>query len=123
MPGAGPGSKVAITVGEQNGFFYTVTGETSSPYRIAVSGDYFNDEARPYRGYVNLFLAVDPGIYGYYRYDFIKDNILQIRIWNRVGSEFIFKVTSPWPVYADQLYHEQFNATSVRVGAPSRSQA
>ncbi|OXA64183.1 hypothetical protein Fcan01_01368 [Folsomia candida] len=122
---AAPGSKVTITVGEQNGFAYTVNGETVSPYRIAVSGNYYNDEVYPGRGFVDLFLVVDTGIYGYYRWDIPpppNDNVLQIRIWNRFNAEFIFRVICPYPVYADQLRHGQYNSTAVLINGLSRSQ-
>ena len=117
----GTESRVTISVGETNGFYYTVNGVTYSPFRIAVSGEYFNNELL-YTGYAHLFLGVDSGIY-YYWIQPQPNNVLQVYVQNYARAEFFFEVISPYPVSSLDLRAGQYNATAILVTGPSRSAA
>ncbi|OXA45544.1 uncharacterized protein LOC110857090 [Folsomia candida] len=111
-------SKVTITVGEKTGFAYTLNGYTQSPYKIAVSGEYFNDPVA-HDGYVRLYLVVDTGI-AYYSLR-PSGNILDVYVQNGYRAEFYFEILCPYPVRAYDLWEGQINATAVLVTGPSSS--
>lgn len=113
-----PESKVTITVGEKNGFAYTVNGYTQSIHRISVSGEYFNDEAARY-GYARLFLVVDTGV-AYYALR-PRGSILDVYVQNYYYDEFFFEIICPEPVRTYNLHEGQINATAVLITGPSRS--
>jgi len=115
-----PGSSVTITVGEKNGFVYTVNGYTRSPFKIAVSGEYHNDELYPARGFGRLFLVVDTGVAFYSLRP--TGNILDVYVQNRFGNEFFYEILCPPGVGAYHLWEGQTNATAILVTGPSRSQ-
>ena len=105
-------SKVTITVGEKNGFAYTVNGITDSIHKISVSGEYFNDEAAGY-GYARLFLVVDTGV-GYYSLR-PRGSALDVYVENYYYDEFHFEILCPSPVTAYDLHEGQINATAVLI--------
>jgi len=111
---------VTITVGEKNGFSYTVNGITYSDKKIAVSGEYFNDEPNRY-GYTRLFLVIDTGI-SYYALR-PQGNMLDVFIRNYDYNEFYYTIYCPQPVTAYDLHEGQINATAVLITGPSRSSA
>jgi len=113
-----PESRVTITVGEDNGFQYTVNGLTHSRERIAVSGEYFNDELNRY-GYARLFLDAQPSIV-YYAVRPVG-NRLDVYVQNYYYEEFYYEVYTPYPVDSYDLRHGQVNSTSVLITGPSRS--
>lgn len=110
---------MTITVGEKNGFAYTVNGATYSPHKISVSGEYLNDDTYPARGYARLFLVVDSGVEFYSLRP--SGNVLDVYIRNRWG-EFFYEILCPPGVAAYHLWEGQINATAVLVTGPSRSQ-
>jgi hypothetical protein len=113
-----PESKVTITVGEDNGFQYTVNGHTYSRERIAISGEYFNDEYHS-DGYVRLFLVAEPAI-GYYAVRPLS-NRLDVYVQNYYYEDFYFEVYTPYPVSGYDLRHGQINSTAILITGPSRS--
>jgi hypothetical protein len=115
-----PESKVTITVGDKNGFAYTVNGVTHSDKKIAVSGQYYDDEVHE-AGYARLFLVVDTGVAFYDLRP--QGNVLDVYIRNYAYDEFYYSVICPQPVVANQLRHGQTNATAVLITGPSRSTA
>ena len=113
-----PESRVTITVGEDNGFHYTVNGRTFSPQRIAVSGEYYNDEYAG-DGFVRLFLVAEPSVI-YYAVRPRGDR-LDVYLQNYYYEDFYFEVLTPYPVSGYDLDHGQVNQTAVLVTGPSRS--
>lgn len=108
-------------MGEENGFAYTVNGWTGSPAKIAVSGEYFNDEGAR-AGYARLFLVVDTGV-AYYAYQPRRNapNVLDVYVENYYYDVFNFEVICPYPVTAFNLREGQINATALLITGPSRS--
>ncbi|CAL8117453.1 unnamed protein product [Orchesella dallaii] len=113
-----PESRVTITVGEDNGFHYTVNGVTNSQERIAVSGEYYNDEYHG-DGYVRLFLVAEPRLV-YYETRPVG-NRLDFRVQNYYYEWFYFEIYTPAPVTGYDLRHGQINSTAILVTGPSRS--
>jgi len=115
----GKESKVTITVGEKDGHFaYTVNGYTLSPYKISVSGEYFNDAVSHY-GYARIFLVVDSGV-AYYALR-PRGNKLDAYMLNGAQAEFFFEIICPRQVSAYHLQEGQINATTVLITGPSSS--
>lgn len=113
-----PESRVTITIGEENGFQYTVNGRTYSRERIALSGEYFNDEIHA-RGYARMFLVAEPAI-GYYAVR-PAGNRLDIYVQNYYYEEFYYEVYTPYPVSGYDLRHGQVNSSAILITGPSRS--
>ncbi len=117
----GQKSEVSISVGEKNGFLYTVNGRTFSNKRITVSGNYFNDELHG-DGWAHLFLGVDTGVY-YTEYIPEPDaGALHIYVENFYGDQFYFTVLVPPTVsVVRDLVGGKFNDTAILINGPSRS--
>jgi len=109
-------STVSITVGEEK-FSYTANGMTRSPAKIAVSGEYFNDEIQRY-GYARMYLIVE-GI-GYYAVRPVG-NRLDVYVEDYYYNPFYFEIFSPYPVTARDLGIRQYNESTILVTGPSRS--